>query len=134
MLQHIYAIWAANSGIRGAVNDKIGSRRTESRSVSALPTARESIIPERRVGGQIRTVVASFQAYCQGMLWLVQTNRATTGKPQLSNRTPSCFLNFRTLNVFPGQCTHLRFQVVANEIEFLGALLVGRMECGLSWR
>ena len=68
------------------------------------------------------------------MLWLVQANRATTGKPHLGNRTPSCFLNFRTLNIFLGKGRHLRFQIVANEIEFVGAILIAWMECGFSWR
>jgi hypothetical protein len=68
------------------------------------------------------------------MLWLVQANRATTGKPHLGNRTPSCFLNFRTGHIFLGKGSHLRFQIVANEIEFVGAILIGRMKCGLSWR
>lgn len=68
------------------------------------------------------------------MLWLVQTNRATTGKPHLGNRTPSCFLNLRTLNTFLGKGSHLRFEIVANEIEFVGTILIGWMECGLCWR
>jgi hypothetical protein len=68
------------------------------------------------------------------MLWLVQANRATAGKAHLGNRAPSRFLNFRALNSFLGKASHLRFQVVANEIEFVRPILIGRMKCGLSWR
>jgi len=41
------------------------------------------------------------------MLWLVQPNRATAGKPHFGNRTPSCFLNFGTLNIFLRKGSHL---------------------------
>ena len=68
------------------------------------------------------------------MLWLVQANRTTTGKPDLSNRTPSGFLNFGALNILLGKGSHLGFQVVANEIEFVGAMLIRLMECRFSWR
>ncbi len=76
----------------------------------------------------------SFQVYSQRMLWLVQSNRTTTGKLHPGNRTPSYFLNLRTLNIFPGKERHLRFQIVANEIELVAAILIRWMECGLCWR
>ena len=68
------------------------------------------------------------------MLWLVQPNRATSGKPHLGNRTPSCLLNFRTLNIFLRKRSHFRFQIVANKIEFVGTILIGRMERRFSGR
>src|SRR5581483_3993810 len=68
------------------------------------------------------------------MLWLVQANQATTGKAHPGNRTPSRFLNFRALNIFLRQASHLGFQVVANEIQFVSAILIGGMECSFSWR
>src|SRR5215831_366673 len=68
------------------------------------------------------------------MLWLVQAHQATPGKSYLGDRTPSCFLNFRTLNIFLGEGSHLRFQIVANEIEFVAAIFVGRVECSFCWR
>jgi hypothetical protein len=56
---------------------------------------------------------------------LAGTDRATTGKPHLGDRTPSCFLNLRTLNIFLGNGSHLRFQIVAYEMKFVDAILIG---------
>jgi hypothetical protein len=54
------------------------------------------------------------------MLWLIEANIATTGKPHLRNRTRLCVLNFRALDTLLREPSHLSFQVVANEVEFVG--------------
>jgi hypothetical protein len=59
------------------------------------------------------------------VLWLIETNIASAGKPHLGNGTPSCVLNFRELNALTRERSHLGFQIVAHEIEFVGALLGG---------
>jgi len=68
------------------------------------------------------------------MLRLVKADLATTGKSHLRNGTPSRFLNLRALNVFLCERSHLGFQVVAHEIELLGANLAGWVYCGFSGR
>ena len=68
------------------------------------------------------------------MLRLIKADLASTGKPHLRNGTPSWFLNFRALNALPCEGSHFGFQVVAHEIEFVGATLIGRMDCGFSRR
>ena len=67
------------------------------------------------------------------MLWLIEANIASTGKPHLRNGTPSCLLNFRALNALLRERSHLGFQIVAHEIEFVTVLL-GGMECGFCRR
>src|SRR5712692_5267138 len=68
------------------------------------------------------------------MLRLIQADFASTGKPHLRNGTPSCFLNLRALNALLRQGSHLGFQAVAHEIEFVGTILIGRVECGFCRR
>ena len=68
------------------------------------------------------------------MLWLVQPNSATTGKPHFGNRAPSRFPDFRTLDALLRKESYLRFQVIANEKEFVSAILIRWMECRFSWR
>src|SRR5712692_5170239 len=68
------------------------------------------------------------------MLRLIQADFASTGKPHLRNGTPSCFLNLRALNALLRQGSHLGFQAVAHEIEFVGTILIGRVECGFRRR
>ena len=53
------------------------------------------------------------------MLWLIEANIASTGKPHLRNGTPSRLLNFRALNALPRERSYLGFQIVAHEIEFV---------------
>src|SRR5262249_24775711 len=67
------------------------------------------------------------------MLWLVQANHATAGKPDLGDRTPPRLLNFGAFNISLRKASHLCFQVVANEIQFVRASFIGRVECGFSW-
>ena len=61
------------------------------------------------------------------MLGLIKTNLASAGKPNLTDRAPSCFLNVRALNALLREKGHLGLQIVAHEIEFVGAILIGRM-------
>jgi hypothetical protein len=68
------------------------------------------------------------------MLRLIKADLASTGKPHLSNGTPSCFLSFRALNALLCEGRHFGFQVVAHEIEVLGANLVGWVYCGFPGR
>src|ERR1700674_200113 len=68
------------------------------------------------------------------MLRLIEADLASTGKPHLRNGTPSCFLNFRALNVLLRERSHFGFQIVAHEIEFVDTILVGRVKCGFCRR
>jgi hypothetical protein len=68
------------------------------------------------------------------MLRLIKADLASTGKLHLRNGTPSCFLSFRALNALLGEGRHFGFQVVAHEIEVLGANLIGWVYCGFSGR
>ena len=68
------------------------------------------------------------------MIRLIKVNLASAGKLNLRNGTPSCFLNFRALNVLLRQKSHFGFQIVAHEIEFVDTILIGRMECSFSPR
>src|SRR6476659_6137343 len=63
------------------------------------------------------------------MLWLIKADFASTGKPNLRDGAPSCFLNFRAPNALLRERSHLGVQIVAHEIEFVGAILIGRMKC-----
>jgi len=68
------------------------------------------------------------------MLRLIKADLASTGKPHLRNGTPSFFLNFRALNVLLREGSHFGFQIVAHEIEFVDAILIGRVESGFCRR
>src|ERR1700674_4790555 len=68
------------------------------------------------------------------MLRLIEADLASTGKPHLRNGTPSCFLNFRALNVLLRERSHFGFQIVAHEIEFVDTILIGRVKCGFCRR
>src|SRR5712692_7637610 len=68
------------------------------------------------------------------MLRLIKADVASTGKPHLRNGTPWSFLNFRALDVLLHEGSHFGFEVVAHEIEFVGTILIGRMECGFCRR
>ena len=67
------------------------------------------------------------------MLWLIKADLASTGKPNLRDGAPSCFLNFRALNALLREGSHLGLQIVAHEVEFVGAILVGRVKCSFCW-
>src|ERR1022692_14857 len=66
------------------------------------------------------------------MLRLIKADLTSTRKPHLRNGTPSCFLNVRALNALLCEGRHFGFQVVAHEIEVLGANLIGWVYCGFS--
>jgi hypothetical protein len=66
------------------------------------------------------------------MLRLIKADLASTGKPHLRHGTPSQFLNFRALNALLCEGSHFGFQIVAQEVEFVGATLIGRVDCGFS--
>src|SRR5258707_1603648 len=65
------------------------------------------------------------------MLWLIQTNFPSAGYLHFRNRAPSRFFHFGELHTHFAEWGHFRFQVVAHEIEFMRAILSGRVECGL---
>jgi hypothetical protein len=67
------------------------------------------------------------------MLRLIKADLASTWKPHLRDGAPSCFLNFRALNALLCEGSHFGFQVVAHEIEVLGAL-IGWVYCDFSGR
>jgi hypothetical protein len=68
------------------------------------------------------------------MLWLIKADPASTGKPNLRDGAPSCFLNVRALNALLRERSHLGLQIVAHEIEFVGTVLIGRVKCSFRWR
>jgi hypothetical protein len=65
---------------------------------------------------------------------LIEADLASTGKPPFRNGTPSRFLNRRAHNILLREGSHFGFQIVAHEIDFLGAPLIGRVDCGFCWR
>src|SRR5271170_6944237 len=69
------------------------------------------------------------------MLRLIEADVASTGKTHLRNRTPAFFLNCRALHALTREGRYLSLQIVAHEIEFVGATIaIGRVECGLCRR
>src|SRR5437899_9482508 len=68
------------------------------------------------------------------MLRLIKADLASTRKPHLRNGTPSLFLNFRARSALLGEGSHFGFQIVAHEIEFVDATLIGWVDCGFSRR
>src|SRR5437899_11410954 len=68
------------------------------------------------------------------MLRLIKADLASTRKPHLRNGTPSLFLNFRVRSALLGEGSHFGFQIVAHEIEFVDATLIGWVDCGFSRR
>src|SRR6267154_3271706 len=68
------------------------------------------------------------------MLGLIKADLSSAGKPHLRDRTPSLFLNVRTLNALRCEESHFYFQIVAHEIEFVSDILVRWMDCSFSWR
>jgi hypothetical protein len=57
------------------------------------------------------------------MFRLIEADLASTRKLNLRNRTPSCFLNRGALNIHLRERGHFGFQVVAQEIEFVGSTI-----------
>ena len=68
------------------------------------------------------------------MLGLIEADLAAARKPNLRDGAPSCFLNFRARNAFRREKSHLGLQIVAHEIELVGAILIGRMKRSFCWR
>jgi hypothetical protein len=68
------------------------------------------------------------------MLRLIKADLAPTGKPHLGDGAPSWFLNFRALNALLCEGSHFAFKIFAHEIEFVGATLIRRVDCGFSRR
>src|SRR5438093_12447442 len=58
---------------------------------------------------------------------LVEADRASAGKPELGDQTPSGFLHVRTPNALRLQCRYLGLQIVTHEIDFVPVVLLGRM-------
>ena len=73
---------------------------------------------------------ASFQAQGRGMLGLIQTELASTGKSHFRDGTPSLFLDFGALDALLRKRRYFGLQIVAHEIEFVDATRIGRVDCG----
>src|ERR1700691_6030422 len=68
------------------------------------------------------------------MLRLIQADIAASGKPYLRDGTPSRFLDFRAFDALLCEGSHFGFQIVAHEIELVGATRIGRVDCGFGRR
>jgi len=68
------------------------------------------------------------------MLRLIEADLASAGKTHPRDRTPWCLLRFGAPNAFAREGSHLSFQIVAHEEEFVDSILLRRVECGLGWR
>jgi|SRR5215471_14176805 len=68
------------------------------------------------------------------MFRLIEPNLSTAGKLHLRDGAPSLLLNWRTLDAFISEGGHLGFEVIAHEVEFMGAVFARWMDRGLSWR
>jgi len=68
------------------------------------------------------------------MLRLIQADIAASGKPYLRDGTPSRFLDFRAFDALLCEGSYFGFQIVAHEIEFVGAASIGRVDCGFCRR
>src|ERR1700719_1430039 len=68
------------------------------------------------------------------MLRLVETYFASAGKPDGGDRTPPCFLHFRTGDALLPERRYLGLQIVTYEIEFVPAILLGGMNRHFRWR
>jgi hypothetical protein len=66
------------------------------------------------------------------MLRLIKADLTPTGKRDLGNGAPSWFLNFRASDALLCEKSHFGFQIFAHEIEFVGATLIGWVDCGFS--
>src|SRR5260370_7456053 len=65
---------------------------------------------------------------------LIKHDLGSTGKADLRNGTPSCLLSLRACNGRLREGSHLGFQAVAQEIEFVGTIHIGWVERGFCWR
>jgi hypothetical protein len=69
------------------------------------------------------------------MLRLIEAYFASAGQLDPSYRSPSFFVNRRAADALFRKRSRFRFQVIAQEIEFVLAILIGRMERGLAgWK
>jgi hypothetical protein len=65
------------------------------------------------------------------MLWLIQTEFATSRQLDRSQHSPGWFLHFRACHAFRGEGYYLSIQIVTHQIELMLAI-VSRVECGFS--
>src|ERR1700722_12307401 len=68
------------------------------------------------------------------MLGLIQADVAAARQAHLGDRTPALLMHFGALHVFFGQPRNFGLQVVAEEIQLVGAVLIGGMEGGFGGR
>src|ERR1700722_7565007 len=68
------------------------------------------------------------------MFRLIQADVAAARQAHPGNRTPALLVDLRALHVFFGQRRNFSLQVVAEEIQLVGAVLIGGMERGFSGR
>jgi len=64
---------------------------------------------------------------------LIQTDLPSTGKLDLRYRTPSSFLNYRTVDALLEQSLHLGTEVIAHEVQLVPTIFIGRMNGQLRW-
>ena len=67
------------------------------------------------------------------MLRLVETDFASTRKPDLGHQTPACFFDVRAPDVLLFECRYLDTQIVAHEIKLV-AILVSGVYGDFRWR
>src|SRR5216110_2796087 len=75
-----------------------------------------------------RPVPLVLQGHCRWMLRLVKTDLASAGKPDSGERSPSFFVNLRTLDALLRKCQHLRGQIVTQKIKLVPVILLAGME------
>src|SRR5689334_181067 len=68
------------------------------------------------------------------VLRLVQPQFAAAGQSDVSQRSPSFFMHFGTADSLAAETGHGGLQVIAHEVELVGAVLFGRMERRLGRR
>src|SRR5262245_29658401 len=68
------------------------------------------------------------------MLWLVETDLPSAGKPDLDDGAPSGFLHVRAADALCGERRDLGLQVVTHEVELVPVIFVGRMKRRLGRR
>jgi hypothetical protein len=64
---------------------------------------------------------------CQRVLRLVQAYFASTGEPDIGDRPPPFFVNFRTGDTLRLERRYFGLQIVTHEVEFVPAILFGGM-------
>src|SRR5713101_8164889 len=68
------------------------------------------------------------------MLRLVETDFTPTGKSNLGDRSPSCFLHVRTVDTLRSERCDLSREIVADEIELMSNSIFGGMDGNLRRR